>query len=70
MSFSQQGMANTRALKNHYARPFQFVGEMWLQMTGHNVQSMKGYEPRHEETNVLVFDLVRNKPGCTALEDG
>ena len=31
---------------------------------------MKGYEPRHEETNVLVSDLVRNKQGCTALEDG
>ena len=36
----------------------------------HNVQLMKGYEPRHEETSVLVFDLVRHKPGCTALEDG
>ena len=30
---------------------------------------MKEYEPRHEETNVLVADLVRHKPGCTALED-
>ena len=34
MRFSQQGMANTRALKSHYPRPFQFVGELWLQMTG------------------------------------
>ena len=27
------------------------------------------YEPRHEKTNVLVFDLVRHKPGCTATKD-
>ena len=27
-------------------------------------------EPRHEKTNVLVSDLVRQKPGCTATEDG
>ena len=27
-------------------------------------------EPRHEKTNVLVSDLVRHKPGCTAIEDG
>ena len=26
-------------------------------------------EPRHEKTNVLVFDLFRHKPGCTATED-
>ena len=24
---------------------------------------------RHEKTNVLVSDLVRHKPGCTATED-
>ena len=30
MNFSQQG----RALKIHYPRPFPFVGELWLQMTG------------------------------------
>ena len=28
------------------------------------------YEPRHEKTNVLVSDLVRHKPGCTATENG
>ena len=28
------------------------------------------YEPRHEKTNILVSDLVRHKPGCTAIEDG
>ena len=27
-------------------------------------------EPRHEKTSVLVSDLVRHKPGCTATEDG
>ena len=30
----------------------------------------KTFEPRHEKTNVLVSDLVRHKPGCTATEDG
>ena len=34
MNFSKQGRANTRALKRHYPRPFPFVGELWLQMTG------------------------------------
>ena len=28
------------------------------------------FEPCHEKTNVLVSDLVRHKPGCTATEDG
>ena len=28
------------------------------------------YEPRREKTNILVSDLVRHKPGCTATEDG
>ena len=28
------------------------------------------YEPRYDKTNVLVSDLVRHKPGCTATEDG
>ena len=27
------------------------------------------FEPRHEKTNLLVSDLVRHKPGCTATED-
>ena len=27
-------------------------------------------EPHHEKTNVLVSDLVRHKPGCTATEGG
>ena len=27
------------------------------------------FEPRHEKTNILVSDLVRHKPGCTATED-
>ena len=29
----------------------------------------KQYEPCHEETNILVSDLVLHKPGCTATED-
>ena len=32
--------------------------------------SGKGCEPRHEKTNVLVSDLGRHKPGCTATDDG
>ena len=28
------------------------------------------HELRHEKTNVLVSELVRQKPGCTATEDG
>ena len=28
------------------------------------------FEPRHEKTNILVSDLVRHKPGCTATKDG
>ena len=28
------------------------------------------YEPRYEKTNILDFDLVRHKSGCTATEDG
>ena len=28
------------------------------------------YELRHKKTNVLVSDLVRHKPGCTATADG
>ena len=28
------------------------------------------YEPRHEKTNLLVSNLGRHKPGCTATEDG
>ena len=27
------------------------------------------FEQRYEKTNVLVSDLVRHKPGCTATED-
>ena len=31
---------------------------------------LKTYEQRPEKTNILVSDLVRHKPGCTATEDG
>ena len=34
------------------------------------VRSYSVFEPRHEKTNILVSDLVRHKPGCTATEDG
>ena len=33
-------------------------------------QAERIIEPRHEKTKVLVTDLVRHKPGCTATEDG
>ena len=28
------------------------------------------FEPHHERTNILVSDLVRHKPSCSATEDG
>ena len=28
------------------------------------------HEPRSEQTNILVSDLVRHNLGCTATEDG
>ena len=28
------------------------------------------FEPRREKTNILVSDMVRHKPGCTATEGG
>ena len=28
------------------------------------------YEPHHEKTNVLVSNLIRHKPDCTAREKG
>ena len=33
----------------------------------HNEETKK---LRHEKSSVLVSDLVRHKPGCTATEDG
>ena len=30
----------------------------------------KGNEPHHEKINILVSDLARHKPGCTASKDG
>ena len=33
-------------------------------------QPLQIFEPRHEKTNILVFDLVQHKTGCTATEDG
>ena len=41
-------------------------------MTNNNssvITKKSPYEPRHEKTNVLVSNLVRHKPGCTATED-
>ena len=35
-----------------------------------NIDPESAYEPHHENTNVLVSNLVRNKPDCTATEDG
>ena len=36
----------------------------------HDASHIFVYEPRHEKTNILVSDLIRHKPGCTATEDG
>ena len=31
---------------------------------------VNSFECRYEKNNILVSDLVRHKPGCTATEDG
>ena len=41
-------------------RSFLFL-DMYAQIT---------FEPHHEKTKILGSDLVRNKPGCTAMEHG
>ena len=35
-----------------------------------NILSLEKYDLHHEKTNILVSDLVRHKPGCTATEVG
>ena len=40
-----------------------------LAVLSSQVCEIETYEPRHEKTNVLVSNLVRHKPGCTATED-
>ena len=40
-----------------------------MRRRGKSNEHPQHYEPRHEKTNVLVSDLVRLKPGCTARED-
>ena len=35
----------------------------------HSLQGGGYNEPCHEKINILVSDLVRHKPGCTATED-
>ena len=39
-------------------------------MFAHEVMVLDTYAMRHEKTNILVSDLVRHKPGCTATVDG
>ena len=34
-----------------------------------NVMEWSHFESHHEKTKVLVSDLVRHKPGCTATEE-
>ena len=42
----------------------QKAGILMTRLTHH------AFEPHHEKTNILVSDLVRNKSGYTATEDG
>ena len=54
-------------------QPFFYQSQLmtpWTAQEGILVLPPWIYEPRHEKTNVLVCDLVRHKPGCTATEDG
>ena len=47
---------------------------LWSQMDEKRclttLKAMTLLEPRHKKTNILVSDLVRQKPGCTTTEDG
>ena len=53
---------------------FYNLGEVINFAKGGNLITFLGkidlFEPRHEKTNVLVFDQVQHKPCCTATEDG
>ena len=35
-----------------------------------NVYMTTHFEPRHEETNNVVFEQVSHTPSCTSTEDG
>ena len=45
--------------------PFEILSHLYVKP-----DRLRPCEPRHEKTNVLVFDLVRHKLGCIATEDG
>ena len=46
------------------------INQCWLLMEKQAQLPLGTFEPCHEKTNVLVSDLVRHKPGCSATEDG
>ena len=41
-----------------------------MTVTVSKFRSMQIYEPVHEKTNNLGFDLVPHKPASAAIEDG
>ena len=42
----------------------------WTVDVKQQIKETKLNESRHEKTNILVSNLARLKPGCTATEDG
>ena len=54
-------------LKRHHVCELYSAG---FDKLAEEVSSPQIDEPRHEKTNILVSDLVRHKPGCTATEVG
>ena len=51
------------------------VGEFWISKLIIPIVMLENFgsltfEPRHEKTNVLVSDLDRHIPGCTATKNG
>ena len=64
-------MAKTKALISYavteqliFAFVLAYAKNRFLHYMAHIIEQC------HEKTNVLVSDLVRHKPGCTAIEDG
>ena len=63
-------MENFRNSYFDYKSPNTNYTSQLLLIWSQQIQGLSVFEPRHEKTYVLVFDLVRHKQGCTATEDG
>ena len=68
-TFSWTGLASSVSSVSASQASFHVVYKL-ICLLCHGVAQKIKIEPRHEKTNVLVSDLVRHKPGCTATGDG